>query len=42
MQHDEWLLRRMLERIKSEKFDIIVTNRNIEDGSMGKFAQNRV
>lgn len=42
MQHDESLLRKMLERIKSEKLDIIVASRNIEGGSMGTFAQSRV
>lgn len=42
MQHDESLLQKMLERIKSEKLDIVVASRNIEGGSMGKFAQSRV
>jgi dolichol-phosphate mannosyltransferase len=42
MQHDESLLRKMLEQVKQEKLDIVVASRNIEGGSMGKFAQRRV
>lgn len=42
MQHDESILPNMLERIKCEHLDIIVASRNIEGGSMGEFARNRV
>jgi dolichol-phosphate mannosyltransferase len=42
MQHDERILPAMLERIRRESLDIIVASRNIEGGSMGKFAPARV
>jgi dolichol-phosphate mannosyltransferase len=41
-QHDESLLPRMLERIKSEELDLVVASRNIEGGGMGQFAARRV
>src|SRR5271167_4549178 len=42
MQHDESVLPEMLERIKSERLDIVVGSRNIEGGSMGEFSESRV
>ena len=42
MQHDESILPRMLDRIKSDHLDIVVGSRNIAGGSMGEFSRNRV
>jgi len=42
MQHDESVLPRMLERIKTEPLDVVVASRNIAGGSMGEFPRNRV
>src|SRR6202167_1472638 len=42
MQHDESILPRMLERMKSEHLDVVVGSRKIEGGSMGEFARERV
>jgi dolichol-phosphate mannosyltransferase len=42
MQHDESILPKMLERIKSERLDVVVGSRKIDGGSMGEFARERV
>jgi dolichol-phosphate mannosyltransferase len=42
MQHDESVLPKMLERLKSEQLDVVVGSRNIEGGSMGDFSESRV
>jgi dolichol-phosphate mannosyltransferase len=42
MQHDESILPRMLERMKSERLDVVVGSRKIAGGSMGEFARARV
>jgi dolichol-phosphate mannosyltransferase len=42
LQHDEAVLPRMYQRITSEKLDIVVGSRNVEGGSMGEFAKERV
>ncbi len=42
LQHDESILPKMLERIKSENLDIVVASRKSEGGSMGEFSRARV
>ncbi len=42
MQHDESILPKMLESIKSNQLDIVVGSRKIPGGSMGEFSQGRV
>jgi dolichol-phosphate mannosyltransferase len=42
MQHDESILPKMLERMKSEQLDVVIGSRKIEGGSMGEFARKRV
>jgi dolichol-phosphate mannosyltransferase len=42
LQHDESILPRMYERIKADQLDLVVGSRNIEGGSMGEFAKERV
>lgn len=42
MQHDETILPKMLECIRSNHFDLVVGSRNLPGGSMGEFAQDRV
>lgn len=42
MQHDESILPKMLERMKSERLDVVVGSRRIDGGSMGEFARERV
>ena len=42
MQHDESILPKMLERMKSERLDVVVGSRKIDGGSMGEFARERV
>ncbi|HXN72005.1 MAG TPA: glycosyltransferase family 2 protein [Candidatus Acidoferrales bacterium] len=42
MQHDESILPKMLERMKSERLDVVVGSRKIAGGSMGEFARERV
>jgi dolichol-phosphate mannosyltransferase len=42
MQHDETVLPRMLALAQTGRFDIVIGSRNIEGGSMGDFAANRV
>ena len=41
LQHDETILPRMLQRLRSEDLDIVVATRNA-DGDMGEFARRRV
>jgi dolichol-phosphate mannosyltransferase len=41
LQHDETILPRMLERLKSEKLDLVIGSRNVEGGSVGDFAAHR-
>jgi len=42
LQHDETVLPAMLDRIKSDRLDIVIGSRNMQDGSMGEFARRRV
>ena len=42
MQHDESILPKMLERMKTERLDVVVGSRKIAGGSMGEFARERV
>jgi dolichol-phosphate mannosyltransferase len=42
LQHDEGILPRMLERIRSEHMDVVVASRNSAGGSMGEFSRSRV
>jgi dolichol-phosphate mannosyltransferase len=42
MQHDESILPKMLECIKSNQLDVVVGSRKITGGSMGEFSQRRV
>lgn len=42
LQHDESILPRMYERIASGQFDVVVGSRNMQGGSMGEFAKERV
>lgn len=42
MQHDESILPKMLERIRTEHLDLVVASRNLGGGSMGEFSRGRV
>ncbi len=42
LQHDEQILPRMLQALKAQSLDLVVGSRNVEGGSMGKFAPWRV
>jgi dolichol-phosphate mannosyltransferase len=42
MQHDESILPKMLELMKSEGLDVVIGSRTIAGGSMGEFARKRV
>jgi dolichol-phosphate mannosyltransferase len=42
LQHDEQILPQMLHLLKSQNLDVVVGSRNVEGGSMGKFAPWRV
>src|SRR5581483_2053992 len=42
LQHDERILPRMLEYMKSERLDMVIGSRNVEGGSMGEFSRARV
>ena len=42
LQHDETILPRMLERLRSERLDVAVGTRNADGGSMGEFSSWRV
>src|ERR1700735_609066 len=41
MQHDERILPAMLQKIRSEKLDLVVASRNMEGGSIGEFSAER-
>ncbi|MBZ5676722.1 MAG: glycosyltransferase family 2 protein [Acidobacteriia bacterium] len=41
LQHDEKILPQMLERLKTEKLDIVIGTRHAEGGSTGDFAASR-
>jgi dolichol-phosphate mannosyltransferase len=42
LQHDETILRPMLDRLRIESLDIVVGTRNASGGSMGEFSKRRV
>jgi dolichol-phosphate mannosyltransferase len=42
LQHDERILPRMLELLKRDELDLVIGSRNVEGGSMGRFAKRRV
>lgn len=42
LQHDERILPKMLEKLRSEQLDVVIGTRNAEGGSMGEFSQTRV
>ena len=42
MQHDESLLPQMLNRLRTERLDVVVASRRIGGGSMGDFSKRRV
>jgi dolichol-phosphate mannosyltransferase len=42
LQHDESVLPRMWEEIRSEKYDLVIGSRHVEGGSMGEFSSSRV
>ena len=42
LQHDETILPEMLAKLKAEQLDIVVASRNVDGGSMGEFAKERV
>lgn len=42
LQHDETVLPAMLARIRTGEYDLVIGSRNIEGGSMGEFASERV
>lgn len=42
MQHDERILPKMLERMRSERLDLVVGTRNALGGSMGQFSRRRM
>lgn len=42
LQHDETMLPKMLERVRSESMDLVVASRNVTGGSMGQFSPERL
>lgn len=42
LQHDETLLPRMLDVLRSRQYDLVIASRNTGDGSMGNFSTVRV
>jgi dolichol-phosphate mannosyltransferase len=42
LQHDEGILPAMLEKMTSEKLDVVVASRNLLGGSMGAFSSRRI
>ena len=42
LQHDESVLPKMLQQIRTGQYDLVVGSRNIEGGSMGEFRRERV
>ncbi len=41
LQHDERILPVMLDRLKSDRLDIVIGSRNVDGGSMGDFTRKR-
>ena len=41
LQHNEGILPRMLEKLRSENLDLVVGSRNVEDGNMGALTGHR-
>ena len=42
LQHDEWILPKMFQRLRAENLDLVIATRNGEGGSMGSFSALRV
>jgi dolichol-phosphate mannosyltransferase len=42
LQHDEGILPAMLEKLRSQRLDLVVATRNSEGGGMGEFSKRRV
>ena len=42
LQHDETMLPKMLEHVRSDSLDVVVASRNVAGGSMGQFSPERV
>jgi dolichol-phosphate mannosyltransferase len=42
LQHDERILPQMLQLLKRDELDLVIGSRNVEGGSMGQFARQRV
>lgn len=42
LQHDERIIPAMLKKLQEEDLDVVIGSRNIDGGSMGEFASNRV
>jgi dolichol-phosphate mannosyltransferase len=42
LQHDETILRPMLDRLRQESLDVVIGTRNADGGSMGEFSRHRV
>lgn len=42
LQHDETILPAMLDKLRSEEFDLVIGSRNVAGGSMGTFGAHRV
>ena len=42
LQHDESVLPRMWQKIRTGNYDLIIGSRNVEGGSMGEFSSSRV
>ncbi len=42
LQHDESVLPKMLEQLRSGNFDLVVASRNLDSGSKGEFTHKRV
>lgn len=42
LQHDETLLPRMLDRIKTERLDVVVASRHVGEGGVGDWQKSRV
>jgi dolichol-phosphate mannosyltransferase len=42
MQHDETILPKMLDRIRTERLDLVVASRNLGGGSMGESSRGRI
>jgi dolichol-phosphate mannosyltransferase len=42
LQHDERILRKMFDLLRSSELDLVIGSRNVEGGGMGEFAARRV